>query len=66
MAAQVVSFVSSAIMQAFQLFSDVLEATGLSPFFLSMFAVLIIVTYLISPYIRSSGSDKAKKRSKEE
>lgn len=59
MAIQAVQFVSRALSYSFEVFTTLLDKTGLTPFYLSMVAILLVVAYLLSPFLVPSGSDQA-------
>lgn len=61
MGLQAVQLISRALSYSFEVFTTLLDKTGLTPFYLSMVGILLVVTYLLTPFLVSSGSDKAKK-----
>lgn len=60
MALHVVHIVSTCLQQGFDIFNHMLDATGLKPLYLAMFAMLVIVVYLLTPYVRGVSSDMAR------
>lgn len=65
MAVDVVRFVSNAFTSAFDVFLSILDATGLTPFYMAMIAILAVVVYLLTPILVPFGSsDTAKKSGK--
>lgn len=61
MAVEAVSVVARALAYSFEVFTTLLDKTGLTPFYLSMVGILLVVTYLLTPFLVSAGSDKSKK-----
>ena len=61
MGVQAVQLVSRALSYSFEVFTTLLDKAGLTPFYLSMVGILLVVTYLLTPFLVSAGSDKAKK-----
>lgn len=64
MASQAVAIASRSFSYILQLWDTIMESTGLKPFFITMFTILVIVLYLLSAYlipIPSGGSDTANK-----
>lgn len=61
MGLQVVQLISRVFGYSFELFTTLLDKTGLMPFYLSMLSILIVVTYLLTPFLVPLGSDKAKR-----
>lgn len=62
MAIDAVHVITSAVSYALELFTTMLEATGLSDFYFAMLAILLVVTFLLGGFLVSvPGSDTAKK-----
>lgn len=59
MGVQAVQLVSRALNYSFELFTTFLDKTGLTPFYLSMVAIMLVVAYLLSPFLVPAGSDRA-------
>lgn len=57
MGVSAVQLVLDALLYAMDVFSTMLDATGLLPFYLSMLAVALIVAYLLSNFMVPVGSD---------
>lgn len=64
MGVQAVQMVSRIFQYAFELFTTILDATGLMSFYLSMLAILFVVVYLLSPFVVTVGSDTVSDKSK--
>lgn len=67
MADSIISLLSKSLLAAQSWFSQILDKSGLSGFFLGMFAIFLAVKFLIYPLFGgSAGSDRAgKSRSSE-
>ena len=57
MASQAVSFVIRAFTGALDMFTELMQKTGLIPFYMAMVTVFFVIVYLISPFVVNSGSD---------
>lgn len=57
MGVSAVQLVLDALSYAMDVFSTMLDATGLLPFYLSMLAVALIIAYLLSNFMVPVGSD---------
>lgn len=58
MAIEVVQLVTSALGYAFDMFVTLLDKTGLTSFYFSMLAILLIVTFLLAGFlVPAAGSD---------
>lgn len=53
MAVDAVNIITSAVKYGFSLFEQMLEATGLTGFYLSMFGLLLIVSFLLGGFMVS-------------
>lgn len=60
----VVNFINSGLSGALSLFTELMDASGMTPFYISMVFVFLLGKFLLAPIFgRSLGSDKVKKRS---
>lgn len=57
---EAVQFATRIYKYVIDLFVQLMDATGLMPFYLSMLAILLAVTYLLSPFLMSAGSDSVR------
>lgn len=57
MGVNAVQIVVDSLSYALDVFSTMLQATGLLPFYLSMLAIVLIVAYLLSNFFVPVGSD---------
>lgn len=56
MGASAMNIVTTSISFVLNMFVDLLDATGLTPAYLSMFALLVVVSFLVSPILGAVGS----------
>lgn len=56
MAMSAMSIVTNSIASALSFFVELLDATGLMPVYESMFALLVVVSFLVSPILGAVGS----------
>lgn len=65
MAGSAFEIVSTSISSVLGFFTDLLDATGLTPVYLSLFTLLIVVSFLVAPILGTAGgSDSARKKDK--
>lgn len=57
MASDAVGFVTRAFSSAFDVFTQLIDKTGLLPFYMAMLAFLLIVVYFLSPFVKTASSD---------
>lgn len=60
MAVEAVSVVARALAYSFEVFTTLLDKTGLTPFYLAMAGIALVVAYLLSPFLVSARSDTAR------
>lgn len=63
MAQDAVHIVNQSIQYAFEIFTTMLEKTGLTNYYLAMLAILLIVTYLLGNFLVPVGSDSVTSQS---